>query len=278
MRRGAIRILLAEDNLTNQQVALGLLKRLGLRADAVADGSEAIKALETIPYDLVLMDVQMPEMDGYEATGRIRDPMSAVLSHAIPIIAMTAHAMQGDRERCLEAGMDDYITKPIAPDALAEVLDRWLPREEATPAAPVHPAQALAGPGRAAAVAGRPPAPVFDSTGMMDRLMGDLDLVRIVVDGFLEDAPRLIEALRNSLAVGDAAAAIRGAHTIRGASATVGGEALRAVAWEMERAGTAGDFDAARALIPELESEHARLQAAMAIFSGGLPRDLHEPG
>ena len=109
MRRGAVRILLAEDNVTNQQVALGILKKLGLRADAVADGAEAIRALETIPYDLVLMDVQMPEMDGLEATRRIRDPESAVRNHDIPIIAMTAHAMQGDRERCLEAGMDDYV-------------------------------------------------------------------------------------------------------------------------------------------------------------------------
>ena len=115
MRRGAVRILLAEDNLTNQQVALGVLKKLGLRADAVADGLAAIRALETIPYDLVLMDVQMPRLDGLDATRQIRDPRSKVLRHGIPIIAMTAHAMQGDRDRCLEAGMDDYVTKPVSP-------------------------------------------------------------------------------------------------------------------------------------------------------------------
>ena len=96
------RILVAEDNITNQQVALGILQGLGLRADAVADGAEAVKALETIPYDLVLMDCQMPEMDGYQATARIRYPQSKCLNHAIPIIAMTANAMQGDREICLK--------------------------------------------------------------------------------------------------------------------------------------------------------------------------------
>jgi len=128
-RLSAVRILLAEDNITNQQVALGILRKLGLSADAVANGTEALKALESIPYDLVLMDVQMPEMDGYEATQQIRNPQSAVANHGIPIIAMTAHAMQGDRERCLEAGMNDYVTKPVSPQALVEALEKWLPKE-----------------------------------------------------------------------------------------------------------------------------------------------------
>ena len=131
------RILLAEDNITNRVVALGILKKLGLSADAVTNGSEAIIAIETQTYDLVLMDVQMPDMDGIEATKRIRNFESGISNKAetddspssfvIPIIAMTAHAMQGDRERCLEAGMNDYITKPFSPQALAEILDKWLP-------------------------------------------------------------------------------------------------------------------------------------------------------
>ena len=276
MRRGAIRILLAEDNLTNQQVALGILKKLGLRADAVADGAEAVRALETIPYDLVLMDVQMPEMDGLEATRRIRDARSAVLHHHVPIIAMTAHAMQGDRDRCLEAGMDDYVTKPISPEVLAAALDRWLSREEPHPTASRPPANPPAGPVvLATAEAASSETPVFDSAGMMERLSGDQELARIVVDGFLEDAPRLIEALRSSLLAGDAAGAIRAAHTIRGASATVGGEALRAAAWELEKAGTAGDFRAVAAGLPGLESELGRLRDAMSRFSEDLRR---EPG
>ncbi len=120
------RILLAEDNITNQTVATAILKKLGLRADAVANGAEALKALETFHYDLVLMDVQMPQMDGIEATLLIRNPQSKVQNHQIPIIAMTAKAMQGDREECLAAGMDDYITKPVTPAALSQLLEKWL--------------------------------------------------------------------------------------------------------------------------------------------------------
>ncbi|MCP4603045.1 MAG: response regulator, partial [Proteobacteria bacterium] len=130
MRRGAVRILVAEDNIVNQKVALSILEKLGLSADAVADGAEVVKALETIPYDLVLMDVQMPEMDGLEATTIIRGHQSKVLNHDIPIIAMTAHAMPGDRENCIESGMDDYIAKPVSPSALAEMLEKWLQQEQ----------------------------------------------------------------------------------------------------------------------------------------------------
>jgi PAS domain S-box-containing protein len=124
------RILLVEDIVTNQLVVLAILKKLGMHADVAANGQEAVQALESIPYDLVLMDIQMPVMDGYEATRRIRDPRSAVRHHAIPIVAMTAHAMQGDRESCLEVGMNDYIAKPITPKQLREALDRWLPSAE----------------------------------------------------------------------------------------------------------------------------------------------------
>ena len=121
------RILLAEDNVVNQAVAKAFLKRLGYSADTVANGIEAIQALELIPYDLVLMDIQMPEMDGLEATRLIREPLSQVLNPSIPIIAMTANAMEQDREQCLAAGMNDYITKPIMAVIVAEVLKKWLP-------------------------------------------------------------------------------------------------------------------------------------------------------
>jgi CheY-like chemotaxis protein len=129
-RRRKGRILLAEDNITNQRLAVLLLRKMGIDADAVANGKEALQALSKTPYDLVLMDVQMPEMDGHEATRAIRSEGSHVLNHTIPVIAMTAFAMKGDREACLEAGMDDYLSKPIRLDDLTRILDRWLPREE----------------------------------------------------------------------------------------------------------------------------------------------------
>jgi PAS domain S-box-containing protein len=263
MRRGAVRILLAEDNVTNQQVALGLLKKLGLQADAVADGMKAIAALETTPYDLVLMDVQMPELDGLEAARRIRDPESAVLNHSVPIIAMTAHAMQGDRERCLEAGMDDYVSKPISPQALADALNRWRPREDPAAAASQGPAAQDPGLGGTRTVSERP---VFDRMGLVARLLDDEALARDVVVGFLDDAPKQIEGLKDCLRAGDMPGATRHAHTIRGASTTVGGEALGAVAQQMEQAGRSGDLEGATRQAPDLEAEFGRLRAAMAEF------------
>ena len=259
MIRSSVRILLAEDNITNQQVAVGILKRLGLRADAVANGEEAVKALETLPYDLVLMDVQMPIMDGLEATRQIRDLRSAVRDHGVPIIAMTAHAMQGDREKCLNAGMNDYVSKPVSPEALARALKKWLPDDTT--------ATREQFPGSHEALSGAEP-PLFDRAGMMARLMDDEDLARTIVGGFLEDVPRQIEVLKGYLEVGDAASAERQAHTIKGASANLGGEALRVVAFEMEKAGKAGNLEAVKAHLPELVNQFALLKEAMNEFVG----------
>jgi len=121
----SVRILLAEDNVINQKVAQNMLGRLGYRADVVANGLEALQALQMINYDIVLMDCQMPEMDGFQAATMIRSPESKVLNHAVPIIAMTANAMKGDREACIEAGMNDYLTKPVKKDELAGIIEKW---------------------------------------------------------------------------------------------------------------------------------------------------------
>ena len=274
MRRSAVRILLAEDNITNQQVALGILKRFGLHADAVGNGAEALKALETVAYDVVLMDVQMPEMDGFEATRLIRDPNSAVRNHQIPIIAMTAHAMQGDRERCLQAGMDDYLTKPVSSQALSEALERWLPADETTPPAPPHagPAQGV---GRVAAEESGEP--VFDQAGMLARLLDDEDLARVVLAGFLDDVPRQLQSLRSYLDAGDSAGALGQLHTIKGASSAVGGEALRALANEIETAGKRGDLDVVRTRLPDLDSQFERLAEAIQGFIHHSDQGPHRP-
>jgi CheY-like chemotaxis protein/HPt (histidine-containing phosphotransfer) domain-containing protein len=252
------RILVAEDNVINQMVALGILKKFDLRADVVANGAEAVAALESIAYDLVLMDVQMPVMDGLEATREIRNPQSKVRSHAIPIIAMTAHAMQGDRERCFQAGMNDYVPKPVSLRALTEVLARWLPKKIEEPGTPN---------------AGETPPPmlhssspaVFDRAGMLERLMNDEALAQVVVEGFLGDTPLQIEALRRYLDAWDAPGAERQARTLGDASANVGGEVLRALAREMEEAGRTGDLGSVRTRMDDLEREFVRLKEAMTI-------------
>jgi signal transduction histidine kinase/PleD family two-component response regulator/HPt (histidine-containing phosphotransfer) domain-containing protein len=252
------RILVVEDNITNQQVALGILKKLALSADAVADGEEALNVLETIPYDLVLMDMQMPVMDGLEATRRIRAPESSVLNREVPIIAMTANALQGDRERCLEAGMNDYLAKPVLPDALTTMLEKWLPgRPKETP------------PGNSDRSFETAPAdatqetPIFDRAGMLSRLMGDEELAETVIKGFLDDIPIQINKLRQYVNMGDIPGAARQAHTIKGASASAGGERLRAAALETEKILKAGDLETARNSIDNLEAQFVKLRMEM---------------
>ena len=264
LRRTGARILLAEDNVVNQEVALGMLRKLGQCADAVADGAQALAALARSPYDLVLMDLQMPEMDGLAAARAIRDPGSAVLDHHVPIVAVTAAALRGDRDRCLDAGMNDYITKPVAVRALVDVLNRWLPETNGSP----QPAPAPTAAGTSTREAAEPDLPVFDRPGMLERLMNDEALAAIILDRFRESAPRQVAAVRTALAAGDADGIRRAAHSLKGAAANVGGERVRRAAFELEQAGQAGDLQAAGTILAGLEQEFSRLQAVVA---GGLP-------
>jgi len=248
-QRAGVRILLAEDNITNQRVALAILSKLGYRANAVADGEQALKALESRRYDLVLMDCQMPVMDGFEATAAIRSSRSAVHNHGIPIVAMTAHAMKGDREACLEAGMDDYVAKPIRPRELTEAIERSLSRE---------PTARTAEP-----LADEPEDFIFDPSVLLRTLDGDEELVRIIIDGFLEDIPGQIDALKEALEQGDAPVVRHQAHTIKGASANIGAEALRQTAHAVEKAGEAGNLDEAASLAPEIDAQFGLLSGAI---------------
>ncbi len=251
LSRTDARILLAEDNIVNQRVALGILKKLGLTADAVANGKEAVKALETIPYDLVLMDCQMPDMDGYEATRQIRNPRSPIRNHDIPVIAMTAHAMPGDRDKCLKAGMDDYLTKPVDHHALADKLEAWL----GDPQRATRTRQPATGHEQAKII--------FDRQAMLDRLMGDEGLAATVIAAFRDDMPRQVTALKELIAQGQVIQAGALGHRIKGAAANVGAEALREKASEMEMAGKGGDMEQLGRLMPELEERFDRLNEAM---------------
>ncbi|SFK43406.1 PAS domain S-box-containing protein [Desulfomicrobium apsheronum] len=219
------RILLAEDNITNQQVALGILGKLGLRADAVANGAEAVSALESIPYDLVLMDVQMPEMDGFESTSVIRDPSSRVRNHDVPIIAMTAHALPGDKQKCLLAGMNDYISNPLSPRVLSLVLGKWLPPRNDEERMP---------PQEGRKREDKRPL-IWDKEAMLERLLDDEQLAKEILAGFAEDIPLRIAGLKRGLEDNDLATAALHAHSIRGAAANLGAGVLQDAAKDMER-------------------------------------------
>ncbi len=253
-----IKILLAEDNTINQQVALGILAKLGLGADTVENGAEALQALALMHYDLVLMDVQMPVLDGLEATKRIREAGSPVRNRAVPIIAMTAHAMQGDREKCLASGMDDYVTKPVSAQMLSDVLAKWVSAE---PDAGQDAGSTPAAESAESAV------PVFDSPALLDRLMGDRELAQEIIAGFLGDLPVQIGSLRAFADARDMQGAMRQAHTIKGAAANVGGERLRAVAALMEGAARTGDRAALLSGLADLELQFGALGEEMRKFA-----------
>lgn len=203
----------------------------------------------------------MPVMDGFEATRRIRRQQTTHQTPAIPIIAMTAHAMRGDKEKCLAAGMNDYLSKPAVAQVVIEMLMRWLPQEtncscDTEDQMPSPSEQATAG----AAT------PVWDKAAMIARLMDDEDLARTIAAGFLAAIPWQVEALSSALHNGDIAASERLTLTILGATANVGGENLRAVAAAMEHAAAAGNLNEVSAELPRMKAAFARLVEVMALF------------
>ncbi len=244
------RILVAEDNATNRAVALAQLEKLGYQADAVANGAEAVEALQHGEYDLVLMDCEMPVMDGFEATRRIRQSPHP----RVPIIALTASAMSGDRDRCIREGMNDYLSKPVDFQQLAEVLDKWCPGPDLAGQSAIQSAEnAVAEPGMA----------IFDAEALLQRLMGDRQLAGEIVKGFLEDFPSQLNNLRTRLDEADGTGVRLQAHTLKGSAATVSAASLSAVAKEMEQAAGAGELDHCGALLPRTIQEFQQLHRTL---------------
>jgi CheY-like chemotaxis protein/HPt (histidine-containing phosphotransfer) domain-containing protein len=272
LRKRRVRILLAEDNPTNQMLALKIMEKMGYRADAVANGREALEALRATHYDLVLMDCQMPEMDGFEAARCIRSKESGVPDPGIPIIALTAHAMKGDRERCVAAGMNDYLAKPFRPEELARALDRWLGKaaDDRDADGALAKTSPTVQPGETSAKqTGSPPnlasvgEMVFDRDGFMSRIMGDVELARALTEGFLADIPAQIELLKAAVASGDGRLAGQLGHRIKGAAANMGGIGLQRLAHSMELAGKEGALKKLEALMPQVVEQFEFLRGAL---------------
>ena len=253
------RILLAEDNAVNQMVALGQLERLGCKAVAVANGFEVLAALEQIPYDIVFMDCQMPDMDGYEATRAIRqrEQMAAAAGNARPpvfIIAMTANAMQGDREKCLAAGMDEYVSKPVRPAELKTVLERWTPTTlviapEAAPAAPLNPEASPASTGGQAAV---------DFELLQEMSCGDRQQESALIAIYLEQSREMLSQLGEAVAAGDCRQVKNFAHKFAGASASCGTVTLTPLLHELEHMGGMEKLKGAGDVFQQVERELER--------------------
>jgi len=251
------RVLLVEDNPVNLAVARKLLTRLGLDCDTARDGREAVDTVQRNRYDVVLMDCQMPEMDGYEATHEIRLRESVMRRPRLPIVAMTANAMAGDRERCFEAGMDDYLPKPLDLGQLKEVVARWL-KDRGDAGAPVE--------GGAAAPSAAGPE---EGSAMIDR--GVLDNLREVVEdefgkilqGFIDHVPVLQGELDEGLASGDVARLVRPAHSLKSSSANVGAMRLSGLARTVEHASREGDMETAAQGVVAIRTELPQVIAAL---------------
>jgi PAS domain S-box-containing protein len=239
-----LKILLAEDNAINRRVATGMLERLGCEVDCVNNGKLAVDAFERGRYDMILMDVQMPEMDGYRATAEIREKEQVAGTH-IPIIAMTAHAMHIDRRRCLEAGMDGYLPKPVKPGALRDVLVRR--------GAPEHPA-AASSPGD-----GPREFTCFSPKMLLASCCGDLDIAREILEMAIATIPDRLHGIRDAIASADAPRVAWEAHDLKSVFLAVGAEALGASCRELRRLAEDGELAGVEACFRLVDEQWGRL-------------------
>lgn len=272
-----LRVLLAEDNHVNQRLAVSLLKKRGHQVTVANDGLEVLETLQKSTFDVILMDVQMPRMGGFEATAAIRRAEQGSPRHQ-PIIAMTAHAMQGDREACLAAGMDDYLSKPILPDELFRVLESFAPDREVS-----SPAEKTAGMGRpsnATSPVAQPPAdnvpsidiPSIDWPSAIKAADGDRELLQELIDLFVSSLPQWLSELQQAMAQENREAARRLAHTIQGSLRQLGVSSIT-TAQRLEAAAAAGQFAAARDHCRELEVE---LERVISLLKAGIPANICE--
>jgi CheY-like chemotaxis protein/HPt (histidine-containing phosphotransfer) domain-containing protein len=266
-QRHPLRILLAEDNVVNQKVALHLLERMGYRADIAANGLEVLQALQRQPYEVVLMDMQMPEMDGLEATRFIYKNWS--VEQRPWIIAMTANALQGDRERCFEAGMNDYVSKPVRPEELAQALARCQLHSEPIEAE-IGAVQWLGGVEKKRTEN----EPQLDSvTSVLEssvltelrELLGDQapQMITELIDVYFETAPPLLKEMRMAIKQEDGHALYRAAHTLKPGSAHMGAVRLARMCAELERMGKANQLKGAVIKLAEFEAEFAHVRVAL---------------
>ena len=259
-----IRILLADDNIVNQKVTQAMLKKLGYTTDVVANGLEAVRALELIDYDLVLMDCQMPEMDGYEATAQIRNPLSKVISHDVPVIAMTANAMVGDREKCLAAGMNDYLSKPIYIDdlraKLAQIQDR--PDASVEETAPAESPLINDDQDHRTAL----DVSVLDTQAALEMLDGSLPMLLMILPIVRDQA--VADQLEMTLAVNerDAVRVKTISHRLKGSMGQIGAVRAHRACAQLEAGAASGNADAFAQLHNELVAELDLLAPAIAAF------------
>jgi CheY-like chemotaxis protein/HPt (histidine-containing phosphotransfer) domain-containing protein len=240
----SLRVLVAEDNPVNQKVVRGFLEREGHRVVIAENGQLAADAAAQSDFDLVLMDVQMPVLGGFEATRLIRDWESKVGGH-VPIVALTALARPGDREACLAAGMDGYLSKPLRPDALLAVIDDLVTPSRRTGPEPEAPVSASDG--------------VFNEAALLDALGGDRDLLVEITSTFLGEAPKQMAAMWAATKAGDPLMLLEAAHSMKGAAATITADDVAAITRRVEAMGRAGDAGATQQL-SELESALATLR------------------
>jgi CheY-like chemotaxis protein len=266
-KRLPLNILLAEDYVVNQKLALLMLERLGYRADLAANGLEVLEALERQPYDVVLMDVQMPELDGLEATRRILQRWPD--GPRPRIIAMTANAMSEDRDACFAAGMDDYLSKPIRVDELVAALCRSQP---SVPADTGESVTAVKSSDFISTPQTMPQGAELDNAAL-DKLLtlvgGDPALLGDLIDSFLQETPPLLVALRRSLEEGNAAGLRQAAHPLKSSSRDFGATRLSELAKELEEMGKAGQLNGAAPLVDAAETEFPQVKVALdAVRSG----------